>query len=234
MNVADGLSASSGLGVAYELSAVVMLLCAFASLGSKLFDRYISYYGIQSIVLALATSVVAFHRGQIDLWVLAGLTLVIKGIGIPVVTRRVLLGRLGLKRDAAVAIGLSPALLLGALLSAAAFLVARAELVGQPLGKLGTQSVTGAVVPLATAILLIGTLCMVIRRHTVAQLFGWLIVENGVFLVAITLAPTFAFIVEAGVFLDLVAAVLIMLALVFGLARRLAGATASELRELRG
>ena len=75
---------------------------------------------------------------------------------------------------------------------------------------------------------------MVVRRHTVAQLIGWLITENGVFLGAITLAATFPFIVEAGIFLDLVAAVLMMVAYVSGITRSLAEATASELRELRG
>ncbi len=75
---------------------------------------------------------------------------------------------------------------------------------------------------------------MVARRHTVAQLIGWLITENGVFLGAITLVSTFPFIVEAGIFLDLVAAVLIMVVFVSGIARRLAEATSVELRELRG
>lgn len=42
------------------------------------------------------------------------------------------------------------------------------------------------------------------------------------------------FIVEAGIFLDLVAAVLIMVVFVSGITRTLAEATAAELRELRG
>ena len=71
-----------------------------------------------------------------------------------------------------------------------------------------------------------------VRRHTIAQLIGWLIVENGVFLAAIATVATFPFIVEAGVFLDLVAAVLIMITFVSGLARQLAEASASELRQL--
>jgi hydrogenase-4 component E len=94
--------------------------------------------------------------------------------------------------------------------------------------------VAAAVVPLSTAVILLGGLAMVVRRHTVAQLIGWLIVENGVFLGAITLVATFPFIVEAGIFLDLVAGVLIMLVFVSGLTRRLASASADELRELQG
>ena len=45
---------------------------------------------------------------------------------------------------------------------------------------------------------------------------------------------TFPFIVEAGIFLDLVAAVLIMVVFVSGITHSLAEATSAELRELRG
>jgi len=145
----------------------------------------------------------------------------------PVVTRRLLVRRLDLKRDAALSTGLSTSLIAGGALTAFAYLVTRPQLL--PHGV-----VAAAVVPLSTAVILLGALAMVVRRHTVAQLIGWLIVENGVFLGAITLVATFPFIVEAGVFLDLVAGVLIMLVFVTGLTRELATASAAELRGLRG
>lgn len=223
----ESLSGASTSGVLLDLSAVVMLLCAFACLGSKLFDRYVAYYGIQSIVLSFAAAVVAHHTGEDALWVLAVLTLLIKGIGIPIGTRRFLLDRLELRRDVALSTGLSTSLILGAFLTAFAYLAIRPSTLPHAL-------VASAVVPLSTAIILLGGLCMVIRRHTIAQLIGWLILENGVFLGAITLVATFPFIVEAGVFLDLVAAVLIMITFVSGLAHQLATASSADLRGLRG
>lgn len=222
----ESLSASSTSGVLLDLSAVVMLLCAFAALGSKLFDRYVAYYALQSIVLAFAAAVVGDALDQPALWVLAVATLLIKGIAIPIATRRFLLERLDLRRDVAISTGLSTSLIIGAFLTAFAYLAIRPSTLPHAL-------VSAAVVPLATAIILLGGLCMVVRRHTIAQLIGWLILENGVFLGAITLTATFPFIVEAGIFLDLVAAVLIMITFVSGLAERLATAAAPELRELR-
>jgi hydrogenase-4 component E len=224
--VTESLSAASTEGVLLDLSAVVILLCAFACLGSKLFDRYIAYYALQSIVLSFAAAVVAFHLDAADLWALSVLTLLIKGIGIPLAARRFLLDRLDLKRDVALSTGLSTSLLVGAFLTAFAYLAIRP-------GTLPNALVASAVVPLSTAVILLGALCMVVRRHTIAQLIGWLILENGVFLGAITLVATFPFIVEAGIFLDLVAAVLIMITFVSGLAHRLATAAAPELRGLR-
>jgi hydrogenase-4 component E len=219
------LSASSVEGVLLDLASVLILLCAFACLGSKLFDRYVTYYGAQSIVLAFAAAVVAFDRGDVGLWILAVLTFVLKGLAIPIMTRRLLIVRLHLKRDVGLSTGLSTSLIAGAFLTTYAYLTIAPVTQSQGL-------VTNAVIPLAMAVVLLGALCMVVRRHTVAQLVGWLIIENGVFLAAIALVATFPFIVEAGVFLDLVAAVLIMIAFVSGITRRLAEATASELRQL--
>jgi len=221
----ESLSASSVEGALLVMAAVVMLLCAFACLGSKLFDRYVVYYGVQSIVLSFAAGVVAVHDHEWGLWVLAGLTLLIKGIGIPYGTRHFLIDRFALKRDVSLSTGLSSSLIFGAFLTAFAFLVIRP-------GTVPGALVAGAVVPLSTSVILLGALCMVVRRHTIAQLIGWLIIENGVFLGAIAIVATFPFIVEAGVFLDLVAAVLIMIAFVSGLARQLAEAAAPELRQL--
>src|SRR5581483_3668647 len=220
----EHLSSASPEGVLLDISAVVMLLCAFACLGSKLFDRYVVYYGIQSIVLAFAAGVVAYHQNEAGLWVLAALTFLIEGIGIPYGTRHFLLERFALKRDVALSTGLSSSLILGAFLTAFAFLTIPSAV---PHGL-----VAQAVVPISTAVILLGGLCMVVRRHTIAQLIGWLIIENGVFLGAIAIVATFPFIVEAGIFLDLVAAVLIMIAFVSGLVRRVAEAAAPELRQL--
>jgi len=204
-----------------------MLLAAFGCLGSKLFNRYVAYYGVQSLVLSFACAVVAYHYASVQLWVLAVITLAIKGLAIPIATRRLLLRRLELKRDVAISTGLSTSLIIGALLTTFSYLAIRPQ-------DLPHGLVASSVVPLSTAIILLGALMMVVRRHTVAQLIGWLITENGVFLGAITLVATFPFIVEAGIFLDLVAAVLIMVVFVSGIARSLAEATSVELMELRG
>ncbi len=143
MNV-ESLTAASGAGVLLDLSGVLMLLCAFACLGSKLFNRYLTYYGAQSWLLAIACGVVAYKFGRVELWVLAVLTLVVKGIGIPMAARRLLIERLELKRDVAMSTGLSTAIILGGALTAFSYLVIRPQLLPEGL-------VAFAVVPLSTA-----------------------------------------------------------------------------------
>ena len=168
----ESLNTASPAGVLLDLCGVLILLLTFACVGSKLFNRYVTYYGLQSVVLSVAAAVVAYRFGRVELWVLAGLTLAVKGIGIPTATRRLLIERLDLKRDVSTATGLSTALIAGGALTAFSYLVTRPQLL--PHGLLAS-----AVVPLSTAVILLGCLAMVVRRHTVAQLIGWLIVENG-------------------------------------------------------
>ena len=78
----ESLSAASPEGVLLDFAAVLILLCSFACLGSKLFGRYVTYYGAQSI-LSFATAWSPTSTAA-RLWTLALLTLAIKGIGIPV------------------------------------------------------------------------------------------------------------------------------------------------------
>ena len=208
------LSLTSPAGVFLSLDAVLILLTAFACLGSKLFDRYLTYYGLQSVLLAAAAATAAVVTGDNALWVLAGLTLCLKGIAIPLAARRLLVSRLQLQRDAGIALGLSTSLILGAGLCAFAYLVIGPQ-------NLAHGLISRSIIPLSTAVLLLGALMMVVRRHMVAQLIGWLIMENGVFLGAITLTASFPLIVEVGIFFDLLAGFLIMLAMTTGLAERI-------------
>ncbi len=63
----QSLSSSSIEGTLLSLSAVVILLAAFACLGSKLFNRYVAYFGFQSIMLSFAAAVVAYHYDNAQL-----------------------------------------------------------------------------------------------------------------------------------------------------------------------
>ncbi len=207
------LTLASPGGALLGLDAVLILLSALACLGSKLFDRYLTYYALQSMLLAVAAATAAYLERDAALWVLAGLTLALKGWAIPIAARHWLVQRLDLKRDSGSTAGLSLTLVMGTALCAFAYLAVSPE-------RLAHGLLAASVVPISTAVVLLGALAMVVRRHMVAQLIGWLIMENGVFLGAITLTSSFPLIVEVGIFFDLLAGFLIMLAMTTGLAER--------------
>jgi hydrogenase-4 component E len=207
------LTLASAGGAILSLVAVLILLSALACLGSKLFDRYLTYYAIQSGLLAVAAGTAAYVEHDPALWVLAALTLVLKAYAIPTAARRLLVGRLQLKRDSSITAGLTLTLVAATALCGFAYLALGPE-------RLAHGLLAASVVPISTAVVLLGALAMVVRRHMVAQLIGWLIMENGVFLGAVTLTSSFPLIVEAGIFFDLLAGFLIMLAMTTGLAER--------------
>jgi hydrogenase-4 component E len=207
------LTLASAGGAILSLVAVLILLSALACLGSKLFDRYLTYYAIQSGLLAVAAGTAAYVEHDPALWVLAVLTLVLKAYAIPTAARRLLVGRLQLKRDSSITAGLSLTLVAATALCGFAYLALGPE-------RLAHGLLAASVVPISTAVVLLGALAMVVRRHMVAQLIGWLIMENGVFLGAVTLTSSFPLIVEVGIFFDLLAGFLIMLAMTTGLAER--------------
>ena len=65
-------------------------------------------------------------------------------------------------------------------------------------------------VPAATANVLLGFLLVVARRQAITQVVGYLVLENGVFVFGLVLAPQQPLVVELSVLLDLLVGVFIM------------------------
>ena len=88
---------------------------------------------------------------------------------------------------------------------------------------------TADAMPLAFAGVLIGLFIMVNRRRAVTQILGFLMLENGIFLLA--LLATYG--VEMGVFLDVLVAVLIMEVFVYRIKDNFDSIDVGELGKLK-
>jgi hydrogenase-4 component E len=87
--------------------------------------------------------------------------------------------------------------------------------------------------PLAFAGVLIGFFIMVDRRRAVTQILGFLMLENGIFLLALLTTYGVPFIVEMGVFLDVLVAVLIMEVFVYHIKDNFDSIDVGELGKLK-
>jgi hydrogenase-4 component E len=98
-------------------------------------------------------------------------------------------------------------LLLSGALAVAAYEVSRpiAEVVSLP---------TRGGLPIALALIMVSLFIVVSRRQVIAQIIGFLMLENGIALLALLGAYGVPFVVELGVFLDVLMGVLVMQALV--------------------
>ena len=190
------------------LSKAVNLL-SFAALGLTILlivrsslEGQVRVFGLQSFVLALLSVLIAAYSGSLELLGVGVALVIVKGVAIPRVLNRAV-ANIGLQRAAAPYLGTAPALIICGMLTIIAFYVMTPIAASNPLP-------TADAIPLAFAGVLIGFFIMVNRRRAVTQILGFLMLENGIFLLALLATYGVPFIVEMGVFLDLLVAVLIM------------------------
>lgn len=190
------------------LSKLVNLL-SFAALGLTILlivrarlEGQVRAFALQSFVLALLSVLIAIYTGSLELFAVGTALVIVKVIVIPRVLDRAV-AKIGISRVAAPYLGTAPALIVCALLAIIAFYVMTPIAASNPLP-------TADAMPLAFAGVLIGFFIIVERRRAVTQILGFLMLENGIFLLALLTTYGVPFIVEMGVFLDVLVAVLIM------------------------
>jgi hydrogenase-4 component E len=88
-------------------------------------------------------------------------------------------------------------------------------------------------IPAALATVLAGFLMLVTRREALAQVLGYIVMENGIFIFGLLLIEAVPLLVELGVVLDLFVGVLVMGIIVNHVSRAFPEASTEHLRTLR-
>ena len=182
------------VGQVIDLLAALMLLIAFAMLAQRRLLRLIHLFALQGAVLTLNTMVVAVTLVQSHLWFSVALNLVLKVIVLPMILIRVV-NRLGLRRDAE-SVGNLPFIMLVAVV-----LVILSFNVALPISRLA-GTITRGTLGIAMASMLIAFLMMITRRKAVAQVVGFLAMENALFFAATSATYGMPMVVELGIALD--------------------------------
>ena len=99
----------------------------------------------------------------------------------------------------------------------------------------GSRSdILAACLPVSVAVTLIGLFVMVTRRQAILQVVGLMLLENAIFLAAVSLTYGMPLVVETGVLLDLMAGVAVLGLFVRRLEDALDDGDTTPLRELKG
>lgn len=210
------------------LSAGLILVCAFAMVGTRQVQGVVRFYVVQSLLLAASSFVLASATHSIDLWALGAIAVGAKAIANPWVLRRMLAPDLYARREIEQAINIPASLLLALLLAIAA------ELLIGPLATASGNPVIAVNLPIGFACVLIGAHSLAARREAIPQLVGILAMENGAFFAGIGIAPELPLIAELAIAIDVVLIVLIVGLLTRDIKRRMgitAAATLGELKE---
>jgi len=151
--------------------------------------------------------------------------LVVKGAVIPWLMYRAI-REAAIRREVEPLIGFVPSMVLGGAGVALAFALSR----GLPLPSPETHAY---LVPTALATVWCGLLLVVSRKKAVVQVLGFLLLENGVFVFGLLLTGIMPTMVEAGVLLDLFAAVFVMGIVMFNINREFASLDTEKLSTLK-
>jgi hydrogenase-4 component E len=184
------------------LGASAMLLCGFVVLGRRGVPAYVSAFAAQSMVLACVTAVVAHYGQRSDLYWIAGVLLILKGIAIPGLLRR-MERRFRAERELEPYVNTATSLVLAGMLVLLGYVISR------PLVAL-SRLPTRAGMPLAMGLVLVSLFVLVSRKKAITQVIGFLMLENALALLAVLGTYGIPLIVELGVFLDALLGFLVM------------------------
>ena len=180
---------------------VLILMLNFLLLGTSRLRTAITASAAQGALLGVLT-VVVHGAPALRPIVVGAAAIAIKGVLIPGMLHRAL-------RDAAIRKEIEPyvsfvtSLVLGAVATGASVLFAdRLPLAPEHHGSL--------LVPASLATVLVGFVILATRKKAITQVVGYLVLENGIFVMGLTLHEAMPSLVEVGILLDLLVAIFVL------------------------
>lgn len=209
-----------------NLLSFIVLAAAFLLIVRGSLAAQVRVFAWQSYTLGILAAVIGAFSGSLELFAVAMVLVIIKGLIIPNILNRVV-RKIGLQWAVA------PYLSAPAALVVCGVLVVLAFYIMAPLASSNRLPTAGAI-PLAFAGVLIGFFVTVNRRRALTQILGFLIMENSIFLFALLATYGVPFIVELGVFLDVLVAVLILEVFVYRIKENFDSITVDQMGNLKG
>ena len=207
------------------LGSSLTLICALMLLWHRSVYAYTTAFACQSMVLTGIIATVAYFESNVEMVGVAALFLLFKGWIIPRLLRRIE-HQLGDEQEARPYVNTATSLLICALLVLFAYAVSR------PLVAL-SQLPTRAGMPLALGLIFISLFVIASRKKALTQVIGFLMLENGIALLAVLGTYGIPLVVELGVFLDLLLGVIVMQLVIYHIRDTFESMDVEELGGLR-
>ncbi|MGW2522295.1 hypothetical protein ACWC09_35855 [Streptomyces sp. NPDC001617] len=214
-----------------DLACGAFLLAAVIVLWRRELAAIVRVFALQGLALAAIAVLLGAHERRWDLvGVGIGIGLLRAGV-LPYLMRRALAALAADRahseevRETRPLVNVAASLLTAALLTLLAYAVAR------PLTQLNPTSATRAL-PVGLAVVLIGFFVLVTRRRALAQVVGFLLLDNGITATAFLATSGVPLIVELGVSFDVLLAVLVLQILTTRMREAFGTTDIDDLREL--
>jgi hydrogenase-4 component E len=185
-------------GTAHVL--VLVLLINLFVLGTSRLRAAINATALQGVLLA-ALAILAHGFGVLAV-VIAVASLAVKAIFIPGMLLRAMRD-VAIRREVEPFIGFIPSLIVGAVGTGLSIVFANTL-------PLAPQHVGSLLIPAALSTVFTGFIVLTTRRKAITQVVGYLVFENGIFIMGLALLDAIPFLVEVGILLDLTVGIFVM------------------------
>lgn len=184
------------------LGASLVLIFGLTLLWHRGVTAYIKAFRWQSVVLSMVTAIVGYFGNDPELYWVAGGLFVLKALAIPQLLTR-MERRFPAERELAPYVNTATSLVVAGLLVLVGYGVTR------PLVAL-SQLPTRAGMSLAMGLVLMSLFVIISRKKALTQVVGFLMLENGLALLAVLGTYGIPLILEIGVFLDALLGFIVM------------------------
>jgi len=211
-----------------EMVLALLVITNLLLLGSSRLRGCIKIGAFQGVVVSLLPVLLQGAAGGLRALALTGGSMALKGAVFPWLLLRVL-REAGVRREVEPFVGHSVSVLVGvASLMFGIWIDARLAL-AEP----GAVAAPLAI-PVGLATILIGLFLIVSRRKAITQVLGYIVVENGIYVIGVALVGEVPMLVELGVLMDVFVAVFIMSIAAYHISREFDHIDVDQLDRLRG
>jgi hydrogenase-4 component E len=211
--------------VLFDAAFVLILVFNLAVLGSSRLGGSIKAVAWQGALCGLIPAWSALLGLEWRTLALSVAAVVIKGFVIPAMLFRAL-REAEVRRESSPYLGFTSSVVIGTALTIVCFGAAH-ELTAI------AADVNQLHVPVALSTIAAGSLLMLVRRKAITQIVGYLMMENGIFLLSLAIPGDVPVPIEVGILLDLIVAVFVMGIAVFHINREFDSLAVHHLEELR-
>jgi hydrogenase-4 component E len=207
------------------LGSSLALITGLILLWRRGVTAYISAFTWQSRAITVVTVIVAYFGDDHELYWVAGALFILKGVVIPRLLKQ-MERRFAAERELEPYVNTATSLVIAGLLVLFGYAITR------PLVAL-SQLPTRAGMPLAMGLVLVSLFVIISRKKALTQVIGFLMLENGLALLAVLGTYGIPLIVELGVFLDVLMGFLVMQIFIYQIHETFESIDVEQLSNLR-
>jgi hydrogenase-4 component E len=208
-----------------DVCAVGMLLLSLLAMTTTRMNQLMNAFAAQSLFLVALAVTVGASTGHVSIFIVGGITFVVKVVLIPWFLKYTS-QKINAGREVDSSIGIPSSLLISACLIMISYFLAAPILES-------FDTITRNCLAISFSVLLIGLFMMVTRRKAMTEAIGLLMMENGLFLGALSISYGMPLLVEIGVFFDVLMVAVIVGIFTFRISKTFDSIDTSFMRRLR-